>query len=613
MADVSPLMAYDPAGKAPILSYNVPEPTQYTGRNMVFLEFDRDVFNEPTHEPPAASERMPIEKLKELTDAEILVKLRQGDPAVFPNIVSPAATHSVLFSAQSEVHALAGLNTPTTSVLSRALNSAEVSPDLSALVEGAPGLARRDGERLAEKVQVESLPPALLGSALTGPALSPAALRPRIPDLDPGHIVEQLKDGKRLNVYRSLWGDYTYCFLDPPKRTKPRLALIETYRLSSYLGSFGAGRTVNTFSLLPGEKTTISVKTFRHSETERKSASSILDSCTQESADDFEHTMQNENSDKKSQAESFEYHAEAEAEASWGVASGKVSGGIKGGTSSAREEFAKNVASAVDKHAQKASAKRDVQVNTSSEVKESSGEDTAITRELENINVGRTLNFVFRQLNQEHIVVLHLVDVRVGFFNGYAESVREVPLSRLDSLLEEVVQADFVDEVRKQLEEQLRAIEADAVKKLDGPFIDERKLGQGDSYLRVNPDCVSTYTDETGNEITVPGVITNASKVTMRTDGVIVDSLLGQGNALDPYSAGLQGAEVTRRQVQNKLNKTKLKKASLARSLVSGHDKVGAEIYSEILGPGERGGNVHIEVEDHDGSHPDGSPAHPPH
>jgi hypothetical protein len=602
--DPAPLMAFDPAGKAPILSYNVPEPTQYTGRNMVFLEFDQDVFSGAAHEPPGESERMPLAKLRDLKDDVVLTKLRVGDRSVFPNIVSPAATHSVLFSAQTQVQALAGLNTPTTSLLSRALSSATVRPDLSALVGSAPG------RQLVADATAESLPPAVLGSALTGPALSDGAIRPRIPDLDPTHIAEQLRSGKRLNVYRSLWGDYAYSFLDPPaEKPKPRLALIETYRLSSYLGSFGAGRTISTFSLLPGEKTTISVKTFRHSETERKSASSILDSCTQESADDFEHTMQNENSDKQSQAESFEYHAEAEASASWGVASGKVSGGIKGGTSSAREEFAKNVSSAVNKHAQKASAKRDVQVNTSAEVKESQGEDTAITRELENINVGRTLNFVFRQLNQEHIVVLHLVDVRVGFFNGYSESAREVPLSRLDSLLEEVVDAGSVEKVRAELQEQLEAIVGDATEEHKGEFIEERVLGEGDSYQRVNPDCVSIYKDETGNEIAVPGLITNVSKVTMRTDGVIVDSLLGEGNALDHYSAALQGAEVTRRQVQNKLGKAKLKKASLARSLVGSHDKAGAEIYREILGPGTGGGNVHIEVEDHDGA----TPAHPPH
>jgi hypothetical protein len=39
----------------------------------------------------------------------------------------------------------------------------------------------------------------------------------------------------------------------------PRLMIVEIYRLSSFLGNYGAGRVVKTFSLLPGEKTKISV------------------------------------------------------------------------------------------------------------------------------------------------------------------------------------------------------------------------------------------------------------------------------------------------------------------------------------------------------------------
>ena len=42
----------------------------------------------------------------------------------------------------------------------------------------------------------------------------------------------------------------------------------------------------------------------------------------------------------------------------------------------------------------------------------------AIEREIENINLSRTLNFVFRQMNQKFVTMLHLTDVRVAFFNG---------------------------------------------------------------------------------------------------------------------------------------------------------------------------------------------------
>ena len=70
----------------------------------------------------------------------------------------------------------------------------------------------------------------------------------------------------------------------------------------------------------------------------------------------------------------------------------------------AREEFAKNISSALQKHVSKASAKREVQVNTSYEVRTQAGEETSVEREIANINVGATLNFVFRQMNQEFII-----------------------------------------------------------------------------------------------------------------------------------------------------------------------------------------------------------------
>ena len=60
-------------------------------------------------------------------------------------------------------------------------------------------------------------------------------------------------------------------------------------------------------------------------------------------------------------------------------------------------------------------------------------------RQLENINLSRTLNFVFRQMNQAFISFVHLTDVRIGYFDGRRESRIEVPVSALDSLLDRVV------------------------------------------------------------------------------------------------------------------------------------------------------------------------------
>jgi hypothetical protein len=180
----------------------------------------------------------------------------------------------------------------------------------------------------------------------------------------------------------------------PPLR--PRLYLVESYRLSSYLGDYGAGKTLKTFSLLPGEKTKISVKTYSKTETEAKQASSVLDSITNESTKDFETTLATEQSNKQGYQESFSYEVSGRAEASWGWGEADVSGGVKGGTNASREEFAKNMMDTTQKHATKASSKRDVQTNTSFESREERGEETSIEREIQNIVDWR---FIYCYLN----------------------------------------------------------------------------------------------------------------------------------------------------------------------------------------------------------------------
>lgn len=123
-----------------------------------------------------------------------------------------------------------------------------------------------------------------------------------------------------------------------------------------------------------------------------------------------------------------------------------MSGGVSGGSTAAREQFA-----TTQKQAASSSAKRDVEVNSNFQTTSEEGVETATTREIQNINVGRTLNFTFRQMNQEFITLLHLVDVRVAFFNGYAESKEEVPLSQIDVLMEKYVVEDQRAKVKETI------------------------------------------------------------------------------------------------------------------------------------------------------------------
>ncbi len=106
--------------------------------------------------------------------------------------------------------------------------------------------------------------------------------------------IAQYYDPKRWPIfYNTMGGKLCLRWMDFPKMP-PKLFFIETYKLTSFPGDYGPGRIIKTFSLLPGEETEISIKTWKKSTTSTKEASSILDSYTEEKADEFEKNIQQE-------------------------------------------------------------------------------------------------------------------------------------------------------------------------------------------------------------------------------------------------------------------------------------------------------------------------------
>jgi hypothetical protein len=521
-AGAPPLIQFDPAGQAPILSYNVPDATSYHGQSLIELELPEDVFK------PALRAEPPTPR----------------DP--------PSAPRSQKGSAKA-----------------------------AAIAPGGAVSGRR------RPLPVRPDPKTGKFTAIGGGRFSNRLLR-----LDAEEVARMQAAGRRLVIRKNMFGRLDFTFVPEPVRARPRLLLVESYRLSSFPTSYGAGKVLKTLTLLPGERTKISVKTFQKTESEQKEASSILDSFSEESAEDFEESVQSEVSDKQNQAENLEYSLEAEGEQSWGTGSAKATAGVKGGSNSAREEFAKNVTNALHKHATKASSKRDVQVNSSFEVKEQAGEETSIEREIQNLNVSRTLNFVFRQMNQAFISLVHLVDVRVGFFNGFTETREEVALADLDGLLERVI----VDEPRR------KTVKAAILDQLQN-VLDHRGVshsivetatlrdaaGQpvpGSSYLRVKRDLTTTFSDPvTGAAVAVPGIIVAQDSNVLRTDGIIVESLLGQGESLDDYSKHLQQETIRAKILENELTDARLRREREIARILESRDELGAAIYARMFPP----------------------------
>lgn len=594
-----PLIRLDPGGTAPVLSYDVPEPSVYFGSNFIELEYEQEVFTRSARQRPPKEVRPPIfEILPIFEDEELVAEIQRGlaanlaDPRLFPNARVRSGTLRIDNADRAEA-ADAATARPVRSRDHRRRDAGErrtrdePAREEIAREEIARGEIALEAEEDGESLAVEG------GRART----QVRARRGRtdgisrgLDAVDAGEVADMMKRAnRRLNVYTSMDGRLRHNFIAEPTEVKPSIVLVETYRMASYLGAYGAGRTVKTFSLLPGERTTISVRTFLQSETERKEASSILDSFTEESAQDFEESVAAEQSDRETYEKSFQYYADVEAKASWGWGSASVKAGFKGSSNSARENFAKNTSSATSKHAQTASAKRDVEVNTSYESRETTEREKATEREIENINLSRTLNFVFRQMNQEYITILSLVDVRVAFFNGFPETRKEVSLAELDTLLEEYVSPRHRERVRGDVRDALGAV-LDYRGKVRSDFVEERAVDD-ERYLRVRTEATSTYEDPaTGTTVEVPGIILSATSNVLRTEGVVVEALLGAGEALDGYARRLQELEVARREADLALARARVEREQLLNELVRENDGARAALLGDLARASARSG-----------------------
>lgn len=347
--------------------------------------------------------------------------------------------------------------------------------------------------------------------------------------------------------------------------------LVETYGISAFLGDYGLGRTIRTFSLLPGEETKISIKTWRSTTQKIAKASSVIDSFTDTAASRFTNTVQRETTDKFNLNNKLDWHAEAEVNARWGWGDAKVKGRVSGGYQGARENFAKQITDALQEHTREASWSRDNTVNSSSETSQETGEEAITERTIRNVNLRRVLNFVFRELNQEYLTKIHLLEIKVAYTNGTVNSWREVPISGLRDLLEEVlVDPKKIDEVASDILGAIGIvmnIEDKPVSTLDRLDI------QPDGTYTIAPATPDPATHKfpappadrkflyrfkpgpldqpTGEKNKVDGVLLKEEKITMRTDSIVVEALLGQADALDTYATHSQLAEVNAKLLAN--------------------------------------------------------------
>jgi hypothetical protein len=345
-----------------------------------------------------------------------------------------------------------------------------------------------------------------------------------------------------------------------------KLLIIEDVRLTNYAGRCGRGKVLRTLSLLPGETTNISVSSYSTSETTTTDTTSIFDELNDSTSSDFDSSISDEQTDKQSHQDSQAWGIAAKASASWGWGNAEISGTYKSDSNSAREDLRKSVSAATQKHAAQRSSRRTVQVNAENQQTITSGTTQSIQRQISNINVSCTLNFIFYQLNQEYISLLHLVDVRIGYVSAFLSLVdgttkfdyQEVTLSDLPALLAKAIKTDYQVEVSGHIDDVLNNVVdygdvLHSVTETVTPTDEVTKAPVPQAqYFRFRRGLSGSWVDQTtGTTYVVSGVLIGVDKVTMRTDGVLVDSALGQNPAIDNYNVGLQQASLAQRQIAN--------------------------------------------------------------
>jgi hypothetical protein len=413
---------------------------------------------------------------------------------------------------------------------------------------------------------------------------------------------------KRLNFYRNFNDEMVYEFIPVPKGYGPTLLVLLDTRICSYYGDIGGGQVVRTFSLMPGESTYVSIDTYKKTSQQEEDTSSIFDSSNQSARESFQNSLNLEGGVDMDLSAALDFHASAETKLRWIEGNLDVKGSIGASIQAKIQTHLQVVSNSMSSHANERSTERNVEVNTNYTVTSESGSNTAITREFKNINNSKTLNIIFKQMNQQFVVQHILTNIRIGYFDPAPGSYRTVQLSQLDDLLKEVL----IDNPVTQLEYKTQIITAAYAAASMGiasyqvqDFIKQRDVVSGaisDISIQtdgtpqvlanreyfINPAALSSFV-VAGDEIHAPGVVLSTDYFTMKTDNVIADLELGEYLGLDTYAESLRTQAVLREEALNASIEVANRRTATALEILNNAKQAGmnaqdiAELYKELF------------------------------
>jgi len=673
--DNKPFILLGNGATAPVLNYNLPQETCIEVDVEIPLSIPLGHFNEKALEVPLNNiwdriNGMSYESLLALLKEDIVngmfslffngrVLLKVKDAIRFVNtpVYSEAVVSFDKLNSVKMRSAEVGSIIRTTSNIAAALNL-NVENNINAgftgsrvsnmdLVNGGLVSAGREDAKLSRKTKIRV-------NHLTGIPIAPEA-QIQVAGLTLDYIVKQMMKGLVPEVYQDVNGRVQIGFREKPSEIKPELILIEEHKLCAYLADYGAGKVVKTFSLLPGEKTQITIKSFKdykssyrksslQSETDTTStyysddenstsskSDNVLDSFSQSSIDSLQKQIENRSQTDTSTSSSSNSNKTTEKSAGAQLqirtkrvdanASGSVATTNVDGTTSnqMRNESVSTLNNSMESHVHDSAKSREMEVNTttgseqnskrggegsntstnSMEISEENSkteqDEVTTIRNIENINYSRVLNFVFRQMLQQYITITYLDNLRLVFSNGYRESIVQFKISDLDGFLTNYVIPTKRDEVKKAIllhfcnVTDYLGVKQSFLEKVIEEYNDCDSETPDETYTYYRKKFGISQTFTTGSfSFSVPGIILAVNDHMLKTDSVICDALLGQGEALDCYNNRLQNETANQAVLENERFIMETQRSDQRMSAEIDTINTGISIVSSIVDPIEK-------------------------
>lgn len=490
-----PLSKFDEGGKAAVLNYNLPQATAYDIVTYIKLEIPEKLFKPSALKPPAGNywDRFAAQKDKLDLTPQRIGQVLNGQ-------------------AYSEL----------TEVMNTALNYN----------------AREVATATGVKFKAANL-----------------TVSTQSADFANEYTANKIAEGYRPVLVPRPSGKQSLVFQPRPKKASPAIYMVMRMKMATYPGDYGAGTTISTFTLLPGEQTVIQIRDYRHNEATKTTSESVLDSYSEHAMEDLQTTIESSTAFSSEASETDTDTMAASTGGEVGVNLGIVKIGGEAGaeassvntTTEAVSQQINTLNNAVSHHTQTADTQRQVEVSTDVTETEISETEKTVTRTLENVNKSCVLNFVVRQLLQRFDTITYLDNVTFAYSNGFDNSRKTGTLSSLDNLLRSVLKdANAVKKVQNDIYTHLCNIPDHTGTRLS--FIEEVVEEHGNCinkdqgpkkvhYVRKRQDLVQEV-----NGKRIHGVVLNVTERVMRTPAVIMDAVKGQGFALDCYNQKLQEA-----------------------------------------------------------------------